>query len=241
MAAAEAQPEADEAAADPDEAPAEQHGLLLPLPPSPALPPLTAPGRWGCFHISIKRPSKLNSYGAFEGTCPFHRKNSTTGCKKIQVIRGPTLQDREDALLRTKFWCALAFTVKRQHEHVFEASACGNLDPEVVEAMRIDHGPEAGQVVPDSFFDEPHAAAHKRRRTGGTPVHSDDIIRAIAGARAAGAAGRAGAVTAVAAAPSRGRGHTAANWSLIFLGFGRLLLYVVWRSELISMSMCCLS
>ena len=241
MAAAEAQPEADEAAADPDEAPAEQHGLLLPLPPSPALPPLTAPGRWGCFHISIKRPSKLNSYGAFEGTCPFHRKNSTTGCKKIQVIRGPTLQDREDALLRTKFWCALAFTVKHQYQHVFEVSACGNLDPEVVEAMRIDHGPEAGQVVPDSFFDEPHAAAPKRRRTGGTPVHSDDIIRAIAGARAAGAAGRAGAVTAVAAAPSRGRGHTAANWSLIFLGFGQFLLYVVWGSELISMSMCCLS
>jgi len=47
-------------------------------------------------------------YGAFEGGCPFHAKNTRTGCKKLHPIRGPLLRQREEALVRCKFWCVQA-------------------------------------------------------------------------------------------------------------------------------------
>jgi hypothetical protein len=204
VAAAEAKARADEAAAVP--APAEQHGLLLPLPG----PPLTALGRWGCFSISVKQHSLRCPYGAFEGSCPWHRKNIITGCKKIQCISGPTLQDREDALLRTKFWCAQAFTVDRQRQHVFEVSVCGGLDPEMVESLRIDEFP-GDQVVADCFVDAPHAAAPAARKRKRTAVDSGASGSGIVRAAGAGAAGGTGAVTAVAAAPEQGHGGRAAG------------------------------
>jgi len=116
------------------------------------LPPLQAPGRWGCFTISINTSGQY-PFGAYEGSCPWHAKNLSTGCKKIQRIRGPSRADREEALLRCKFWCAQAFTVERQRQHVFEVAVVGNLDPEMVEALRIDDFPVPGQVVPDNFAD----------------------------------------------------------------------------------------
>jgi hypothetical protein len=205
VAAAEAQARADEAAAAAVPAPAEQHGLLLPL------PPLTGPGRWGCFSLSVKQPSLRCPYGAFEGSCPWHRKNILTGCKKIQRISGPTLQDREDALLRTKFWCAQAFTVDRQRQHVFEVSACGDLDPEMVESLRIDEFPVGDQVVADCFLDAPHAAAPAARKRRRTAVDSGASGSGSVRAAGAGAAGGTGAVTAVAAAPEQGRGGRGAG------------------------------
>jgi hypothetical protein len=46
--------------------------LVVPLADSP----LVAPGRWGCFVISIKKPGANLQFGAYVGSCKLHAKNT---------------------------------------------------------------------------------------------------------------------------------------------------------------------
>eukprot|EP00971_Amphidinium_carterae_P019783 389810-Amphidinium_carterae.1 len=46
---------------------------------------LLKPPPWGVFTFSVKK----SKFGSYEVTCPFHRKNASTGCKKLFSCRGP--------------------------------------------------------------------------------------------------------------------------------------------------------
>ena len=106
---------------------------------------LKAPGRWGCFSISVKRRTR---FGGYQGSCPWHAKSSKTGCKKEHIIRGPTEADRKDALLRCMHWCSQARSVKWQYEHVFLVEGEPHPPEEVVLASVIHEFPD--RVNPDT-------------------------------------------------------------------------------------------
>ena len=53
--------------------------------------------RFGCFSLLPKQPgsSGTGRFGGFQGSCPFHKKNSKTGCKKFISIKGPLPEDKD--------------------------------------------------------------------------------------------------------------------------------------------------
>ena len=44
----------------------------------------------GAFRITPKQPAQAGAdkFGGFQTTCPFHKKNASTGCKKLQTVAG---------------------------------------------------------------------------------------------------------------------------------------------------------
>lgn len=168
-----------------------------------AVEALVAPGRWGCFTISVKQPSKGGStYGGYEGSCPFHAKNRRTGCKTFHRIRGPTQADREDALLRCKHWCAQATSCDRQWQHVF-CTSCEPCPPaEVVEANIIIEGPDPHSVIPDDEFHSKGGGTKRPRGSGASSSGGDsDAGRPRGRGRGRGRGGRSAAAAAVQAQP----------------------------------------
>eukprot|EP00971_Amphidinium_carterae_P350631 6491656-Amphidinium_carterae.4 len=95
------------------------------------LTPKQAAGRGGLDRrypdIHIKATGDLHStfhctagrYGGFQASCPFHKKNSRTGCKRFIQVTGAKLQDRRDALLKCLYWCLEARHHHRQRWHVY--------------------------------------------------------------------------------------------------------------------------
>ena len=102
---------------------------------------LERPGKWGCFRISAKQSKRGLKYGAFEGFCPFHARSKVTACKKLVTISGPTQQDKVEALLRCKYWCAQARSVERQWQHLAIIPPFAVPPADVIEGMRIDDPP----------------------------------------------------------------------------------------------------
>ena len=107
---------------------------LPPLPP-PLLPPppphaprerMWAEGEWGVFSFTWKPPRSERHpnntvHGALQASCPFHKKNSKTGCKKSITCLGPTRRDQEVSLLRLKVWCNNATKLGRQKPPHFKS------------------------------------------------------------------------------------------------------------------------
>ncbi|MCP4245122.1 MAG: hypothetical protein GY772_31670, partial [bacterium] len=57
-------------------------------------------------------------YGGWEATCPFHRKNASSGCRKWFRVQGPTLEDRARAANAAMQWCSVAKDFDRQRWHL---------------------------------------------------------------------------------------------------------------------------
>ena len=57
-------------------------------------------------------------FGGFQGTCRFHAKNSTTGCKKWSPVLGGSVQHKKEALLRLHDWLLSYNEYDRQYKHV---------------------------------------------------------------------------------------------------------------------------
>ena len=87
---------------------------------------LAHPGRWGAFSFSLKQPkgtaSSSSRFGAYECTCPFHRKNDVTGCKKLFSLAGADSKSKQEALARARFWATQARNFNRQRDHMFMAT-----------------------------------------------------------------------------------------------------------------------
>lgn len=97
---------------------------LLPAqlpPPAPGLPAGIERRRsyWGPFRLTPKPPTATDRFGRWEASCPFHRKNTRTGCKKSDMVLGGTQEDQERSLWRLKHWCNSALHFTRQHQHVY--------------------------------------------------------------------------------------------------------------------------
>ena len=141
---------------------------LAPLPP-PEIPPEAVEipwdeqmrarcleERWEPFTFTYKRarPGQA-AHGAIEASCPFHRKNVQTGCKKSLNVLGRSADEVDLTFTTLKHWCNQAALHQRQRDHVF---AHRRLDPNdvppkaTVLANRLLEGPR-GPVLDDVTLD----------------------------------------------------------------------------------------
>ncbi len=72
----------------------------------------------GPFRISVKKPFGKFIYGGFQATCPFHRRNETTGCKKFCRIDDSTLEAKRRAANAALWWCSRALEFEWQWQHL---------------------------------------------------------------------------------------------------------------------------
>ena len=119
--------------------------------------------RWGVCRLTPKQPGSKGGgrYGGFEGTCPFHKRNNVTGCKKYVSIKGPGDEPRDKAFRQVLYWCCQAHDVSRQREHL-RVPLEPVPDMAVLQARKITSGP-AGPVKSDIELDAEEAAAGRRR------------------------------------------------------------------------------
>ena len=69
--------------------------------------------RWGAFRFTPKGSPNTEGFG-WEASCPFHRKNDSTGCKKSLSVAVAGSSDR--AIHALKYWCTAALDVDRKIE-----------------------------------------------------------------------------------------------------------------------------
>ena len=108
------------------------------------VPRLGRPSAWGPFRLTVKQPSASagRAYGGIEATCPFHRKNKKTGCKKYLQLRSSTQNEFDLCLRSLKAWCNAATTYNRQRDHLAHfVSAASAPIQEVLDAGFIRDGP----------------------------------------------------------------------------------------------------
>lgn len=74
----------------------------------------------GPFRFTPKQPSQQSGgrYGGWEASCPFHRKNFKSGCRKWFPVCGPTLKDKQECAAAALDWCAAAHQFDRQWLHL---------------------------------------------------------------------------------------------------------------------------
>lgn len=72
-------------------------------------------GKWGIFRMTAKH--KL-PFGGYQASCPFHRKNKTTDCKRYISLRDDTREERLQVLRQLVWWCTLAPYHDRQRTHL---------------------------------------------------------------------------------------------------------------------------
>jgi len=74
--------------------------------------------QWGIFRVTPKHPGSANKYGGWEATCPYHRRNDLTGCKKYIAVPSAADGARDAALRAVIFWCSRAASFDRQWKHL---------------------------------------------------------------------------------------------------------------------------
>lgn len=70
---------------------------------------------FGCFRVTRK---DTRAYGSLQINCPFHKRNSVTGCKRSFRINGPTPHDLVEAIRYGLRWAILASEYERQRHHL---------------------------------------------------------------------------------------------------------------------------
>lgn len=151
--------------------------------------------KWGAFTITSRRPAPgSNRCGGWQASCPYHRKNATTGCKRYFAIQGPRAADRDAALHTLLHWCVIARGFSRQRSHLSEPLDAANLMPvQLIMEKKLfaEDAPARRDVRTDIELDAMEAAAAAAAgRQGG---------RARGRGRGRGRAGRQGRRVAVAA------------------------------------------
>ena len=151
---------------------------------------------WGAFLITRTAAARSPPHGGLRASCPFHKLNDRTGCKKFVTLREGTAEHEECVRQALRHWCNQARHHDRQRGHMGHAGLdiARTPAPEVVLAERIDEGP-ASTVIPDAELDRVAAAAALREeraqaRVGRGPGGGRAVGRAAA--RAPAGRGRGG-------------------------------------------------
>ena len=109
---------------------------------------LRNPGWWGCFSFSLKRDTR---HGSYEVSCPWHRKNPRTGCKKLFSVRVGTEQGMQAALWKARWWASQAREHELQEDHMFRSNLSDQDMPsyDEIERRRIDERPAKQNILTD--------------------------------------------------------------------------------------------
>lgn len=77
--------------------------------------------QYGIFRITA-RPAHTSGggpFGGWQGSCPFHKLNERTGCKRFFGFRDDSLAERELKLRLCKWWCLEGPPCTRQRHHLY--------------------------------------------------------------------------------------------------------------------------
>eukprot|EP00435_Cladocopium_sp_Y103_P050317 s774_g15.t1 len=108
--------------------------------------------KYGAFHFT-KKIAKNNSV-SWEASCPFHRKNQSTGCKHSKVVKPVTESQSAAVILELKHWCNMALTFTRQRDHLAFSATGDAIPPEaLVNASCIPRSKVDGSVKTDVDLD----------------------------------------------------------------------------------------
>ena len=128
---------------------------------------------WFGFRLTWVPPKRSGQSGAWQGTCPYHRKAATrTHCKKTLTAQSSTEDGVLEALQRMKAWCVAAARTDRHRTHMKLAVQATDLTEdqldEAARALQLSHGEL--EVLPDDELDkqvaEAKAIAKPRARKG---------------------------------------------------------------------------
>lgn len=126
--------------------------------------------KFGAFRFTSKRPLRgKRGQFAWEATCPFHARNSVTGCKKTMNVT-PVNEDRFATTLRClKTWCNEAQRFRLQREHLaFQVTPATCAPDEVLLARCIPASAAPAVIKTDVELDkEEQAAGAKAKAKGG--------------------------------------------------------------------------
>ncbi len=134
-----------------------------------AVPKLGKPAAWGPFKLTVKQPAAGRLFGGVEATCPFHRRNAKTGCKKYLQLRSDSQDEFQTCIRSLKAWCNAATMYSRQRDHLSHFVSISTAPAqEVLDAGFIDQGP-ADRPPGDDELDaaEGFAAAPKAKPKAG--------------------------------------------------------------------------
>ncbi|CAE7524520.1 unnamed protein product [Symbiodinium sp. CCMP2456] len=142
-----------------------------------SVPNMLHSSRFGCFSLIPKQPGSAGTgpFGGFQGSCPYHKKSSKTGCKKFVSIKGPRPEDKDLAMREILFWCTQARSCRLQREHL-----CVPLKPtpamEVLLARVIEDPPSA-PVLTDEDLDRRDGRANQPKRAAKRAAKSKAAAR----------------------------------------------------------------
>jgi hypothetical protein len=129
------------------------------------------PRRWGAFSFTVKHPgTQTGEYGGLQAECPFHKKNTTSMCRKFFRITGPSAEEFAKQVRCMKYWCTQAPCFDRQWIHVFLTDYENPPSDEALEGMLIQDRPDPSDILDDETYyatvgrDDPEAAEHGRGR-----------------------------------------------------------------------------
>ena len=135
--------------------------------------------RYGAFRFTAKRP-KAHAQWSWQAACPFHAKNSQTGCKKTMNVN-PLTQERYDQVLAClKHWCNQARRFTRQRHHVgFNVGIDEHPALSMIESCVIPAAEAPGRVVNDEELDaQATATAAAAAAAKGNPAKAKAKARA---------------------------------------------------------------
>ena len=117
----------------------------------PSLDLLEKTPPWGCFTFSLKQAIRGKSrYGGYEVSCCWHKKSSSTACKKFVSLSDRTPAAMARALQVAKHWASQAKQYRYQWEHVHLANTSDVPSSDTLEQRCIHHRPGTGLVLTDN-------------------------------------------------------------------------------------------
>ncbi len=99
-------------------------------------------------------------FGGYQASCPFHRKNDTTGCKRYLKLPSNDPAARQLVLRQLMWWCSQAKNFSRQRFHLIQGLPTDQVPSWAhLRALREDVRPEKGEVHTDEYLDAEDAAS----------------------------------------------------------------------------------
>ena len=98
---------------------------------------LEHPGKWGPYGFSLKHPHQQGRFGGYQVSCPFHRRNAVTGCKKFVPLEAWTESAKRKAIQLARWWATQSSLFETQADHLKKADLNWERCPTLEELHRV--------------------------------------------------------------------------------------------------------
>ncbi len=142
-------------------------------------------GSWGVFRFTPKQPGGQGGlFGGYQASCPFHRKNISTGCKRFLRCPSGDAHDRRIVLRQLMWWCSQAQDFDRQRKHLVQTLPLDEVPSYAhLSALKVTERPPPGSIKTDVELDarecealEAAAAAAAAAAAVAADAPSDSVV-----------------------------------------------------------------